>query len=240
MAREKIQTGRVLNSDKLSGMGGIDIMNTQKRQPAIILVDTSGSMRGNEELLQNSVVRLYEEIMCNPVASNAVELGIMEFNDYIHVLVEPKEVYKQEDMGRSLVFECAGQTLTGLAVKEAIARLEKRIQEIKKAGIPHYSPILFLLSDGEPYCSIDEVEQENKAALIESIKKIENMVQKNKLRVVCVEVGLGCNHELMKKLTGISDEPNARVMNISSAGELADFFKWTSSYLIQSATGVIN
>ena len=98
-------------------------LNQSKRLPAIILVDTSGSMSSYEELLKKSVEGLYEAILADRTASNATELAILTFNSDIEILERMREIKVQEAQGKNLDFHCHGCTLTGLALKNAIMQI---------------------------------------------------------------------------------------------------------------------
>ncbi len=86
-------------------------------------------------LIESCVKRLYQSIMNCSVMKYLVELGIMEFNDNLHVMAEPIELYRQGDMGSWLRFHCEGQSLIGLAVQEVLSRLERRVQALRNVGI---------------------------------------------------------------------------------------------------------
>ena len=81
------------NVNNIEGMlGSMDLsnveqkavtLNVSKRLPAIMLVDTSGSMGSYEDLLKRSVEGLYEAILADRTASNSTELAVLTFNSDI-------------------------------------------------------------------------------------------------------------------------------------------------------------
>jgi len=233
------KTKKYKNTIMDENIPGVDIFETQKRLPSILLVDCSGSMQNNKSAIEASVQAVYTEILADPVASRAVELGIMSFNETIKILVNIQEIYKQTDRGENLNFVCEKQTLTGFAVQEALYQLESRVQMYidSKSGIRSYAPILFIISDGAPACYNLEVKREEEKAREEVYVKIKNLVSQNKLNVICFEIGNLCNHEVMQKLTG-TDDPK-RVIHLNSgeesAREVSKAFKITSSLLISQS-----
>ena len=186
----------------------IDFMNTRRRRPIIILVDTSESMRGYEGLLKSTIVKLYDEILSDRTARASVELSILSFNDDIEILEPLREIGRHEARGRDLDFHCHGGALIGLALKTAISQLNYRLQAYR-AHIPtirHYAPTIFFISDGKSkYCDDGVIPYENQA-MIEVKKYIRKEVADNRLVVVSVEVGDSVNHSLMTELTGRTDD----------------------------------
>lgn len=219
----------------------VDTLNTRRRLPAVILVDTSGSMSDYENLLKHSVEGLYDAILKDRTASIATELAVLSFNSDIEILQKLCEIKKQEAKGRNLDFHCSGVTLTGLALKAAIMQLEARKKVYKESTpkIRYYSPIIFLVSDGKPECYNAAVQAQENEAMKFSKEYIRKEVAANKLVVISVEVGDNCDHNLMRELTGLTTDKH--VTKVNNATELANFFKVTSSIIISSSqTGTNN
>jgi uncharacterized protein YegL len=213
----------------------VDVLNQSKRIPAAVLIDTSGSMHGYEALLKKSVEQLYDEILSDRDAGNSTELAVMAYNNDVEILEKLREIKKQKSKGRDLKFECKGVTLTGLALKTAIHQLESRKKAYAESThiTKYYAPLLFILSDGCPYCDNPKVAAQDKAALAESIKYIRQEVSTNNLVVIAVEIGNDCDHKLLQSLTGLDDDKH--VIKIDHASELSHFFKLTSSVIISSS-----
>lgn len=233
----KIAVSDLLGNSDLSKYGEkkVDEWNVNKRLPAIILVDTSGSMSNYESLLKQSVESLYTAILNDDEASQATELSVMTFNSEIEILEKMREITTQEARGRNLNFHCDGVTLTGLALKVAIGQLEarKKVYKNSKPVIKYYSPILFIVSDGKPECYDATVQAQETAAMTYSKQYIKQEVAANRLVVISVEVGNRCDHSLMVGLTGLNDDKH--VTKVNNAAELANFFKVTSSIIISSS-----
>lgn len=211
------------------------LLNQSKRLPAIMLVDTSGSMGSYEDLLKRSVEGLYEAILGDRIASNSAELAVLIFNSDIEILERMREIKAQEAQGKNLDFHCHGCTLTGLALKNAIMQIEGRKKVYAKAvpKIRYYAPIIFLVSDGKPECYDDNVKPQEAEAMQFSKAYIKREVAANNLVVISVEVGDYCDHALMTELTGLDNDKH--VTKVNNATELAKFFKVTSSIIISSS-----
>lgn len=229
--------GALLGNRDLTQYGekSVSELNASKRLPAIILVDTSGSMHGSEALLKRSVEDLYTTIMSDRAASNMTELAVMTFNSEIEILERMREIKKHEGRGRNLEFNCEGVTLTGLALKMAISHLEARLNVYKshKPVIKYCAPLLFILSDGKPVCNDEAVKPEERAAMQYAKNYIQREVAANRMAVIAVEVGDECDHALMRELTGLRDDKH--VKKVTDSSQLASFFKLTSSIIIHSA-----
>ena len=231
----------LLGNDDLSQLGkpfaeaNVDKMNTQKRLPAILLVDTSRSMEPYSNLLAESVKGVYDAILSDRKAGNVTELGVMAFNSEINILEKMREIRKQKDKGANLSFDCKGVTLTGLAIKAALAHLEARIDVYKNARpvVYHYAPILFFISDGKPECYNDLVKPKEILAQQQCLNYIQRKVASNELVVVSVEVGDKCDHDLMVRMTGLKDDRH--VIKVNNATEFSKFFKLSSSVIISSS-----
>lgn len=215
----------------------VDKMNSRRRLPAVILVDTSGSMSDYEDLLKRSVEGLYDAILKDRTASSATELAVLSFNSDIEILQKLCEIKKQEAQGRNLDFRCSGVTLTGLALKTAIMQLEAR-KKVYMESVPkikYYSPIIFLVSDGKPECYNATVQVQEDEAMRFSKEYIRKEVAANKLVVVAVEVGDKCDHNLMRELTGLTTDKH--VTKVNSTTEFVNFFKVSSSIIIKYSGG---
>lgn len=194
------------NVNNIEGMlGSMDLsnveqkavtLNVSKRLPAIMLVDTSGSMGSYEDLLKRSVEGLYEAILADRTASNSTELAVLTFNSDIEILERMREIKAQEAKGKNLDFHCHGCTLTGLALKNAIMQIEGRKKVYAKVvpKIKYYAPIIFLISDGVPECYDENVKPQEAEAMAFSKAYIKREVAANRLVVISVEVSDHCDH----------------------------------------------
>lgn len=228
------------------------------RVPACILIDTSLSMKEYDTVLKNAAEQMIKAVASHHTAGELVDISIITFNttEQISIKIKTQELYQLVDDNTKelkpeykerLKFVCQGGTPTAYALKTAIDELRERYETLQKAKKIPKSPILFVLSDGLP-----EIQKGLKAdhdrLLKEQIERVRTLVAENRLSVVAVEVGRICKependwdrkkfpemHQLMQDITGLND--NRHVRQAKDADNLAKFFEFTSTLLIQSAT----
>ena len=216
----------------------VDVMNTATRLPALIMIDTSHSMTGCEEIIKNSVMSVYNEINANGGAKNAVETGVITFSDIINVLVNIQEVYKQEDIESKLNITTSGMTLMGLALEKGLSIINERRQSYinSKGAIRCYAPVLFVISDGNSFCSDLTLQVAEENAMANATKTIKELVGKNELVVIFFEIGENTNHKNAVTITGCDDDKRVIHLMYTSEQErnkvISEVFHLTSSMMI--------
>lgn len=107
----------------------VNVMNTNKRGSASIVIDTSGSMNPYRDLLKRLICEFYDDVLKDPIASNILELSIITFNSDVFILQPMSEVKAQEKKGKDIDLHCEGLTLTGCALQVALLQMEQRIDQ---------------------------------------------------------------------------------------------------------------
>lgn len=233
----------------------VDTFSDADRLPSLMLVDTSASMKKYSDILKQAVVNMIEKIAENSVAKNKVDLEIVTFDtvSQVNIKIPSIEVYKLIDSNNKLKkkyeekidFDCRGGTPTALALDTAVEDLRERYEKLKNHGKAPKSPILFILSDGEP-CVAPDMKEEHDQLLVSVKAKIKQLVKKYRLVVIAVEVGDVCKppstaqeqrerdemHRHMQDFTGLDNKHH--VCQAKDDKGLEDFFKFTSSLLVAS------
>ena len=120
--------------------------NPEPRCPCLLLLDTSGSMRGQPIDALNTGIRLFrDELAADPMASKRVEIGIVGFGP-VQVLSD----FQTADAFNPPTLEAGGDTPMGAAVEEGLSLLDQRKQAYRTNGIAFYRPWIFLITDGGP------------------------------------------------------------------------------------------
>lgn len=120
--------------------------NPEPRCPCLLLLDVSGSMRGQPIRELNDGLTLFrEELYADTLAAKRVEVGIVTFGP-VQVLNDFSGV--QNWVPPSLTSQ--GDTPMGAAIEQGLTMLRDRKNLYKSNGIPYYRPWVFLITDGGP------------------------------------------------------------------------------------------
>ena len=121
-------------------------LNTEPRCPCLLLLDTSGSMRGKPLDELNAGIRQFkDELFADEMAQKRVEIAILGFGP-VRVLSE----FQTPDVFEPPTLTATGDTPIGAAIEAGLALLDQRKQSYKNNGVSYYRPWIFLITDGGP------------------------------------------------------------------------------------------
>jgi len=122
------------------------VINTQPRCACVLILDTSGSMAGKRIDALNAGIKTFrDELAADPLASQRVEVAIVEFNTHARVVQD--FVTADEFFPPSL--KATGTTDMAGGVNEALDLLQRRKRQYASNGVAYYRPWAFLITDGE-------------------------------------------------------------------------------------------
>lgn len=191
--------------------------NRRVKIPIFILVDNSGSMIMNREMLfyaLNKVFKYIAEVRSDP------DVFIMSFNDEISFLknggnIEPDYLLDLEFNGSSRLGFALVTTLD--CVKQTISNyLQKKPFRQK-----YYSPVILVFSDGQTNDSKNIDNDRN--CLTMSIEIIKSEVMLERLHVISFAIGNECNYNILRDITGLSD--SSHVIIVENGGKWFDDFE---------------
>lgn len=182
--------------------------NPSQRCPCLLLLDVSGSMRGqpiNE--LNEGVTVFKDELGADPLASKRVQVGIVTFGP-----VETVTEFVDAGMWTPSELTSKGDTPMGAAIEHGLQLLERQKALYRSSGIPFYRPWVFLITDGGP------TDQWHNAARL--VREGEG-AKKFKFFAVGVE---GANFDVLKQIS-VSEPIRLKGLRFR------DLFAWLSSSL---------
>jgi len=121
--------------------------NPEPRCPCVLLLDTSGSMRGAPIAALNEGLRTFAtDLSQDSLASRRVEVAVVTFNNEVQVAKD----FITADQFEPPVLSAGGQTFMGTGINKALDLLQARKSQYRANGIAYYRPWVFLITDGEP------------------------------------------------------------------------------------------
>lgn len=121
--------------------------NPEPRCACVLLLDTSGSMKGESIAALNQGLELFaRELREDRQAAKRVEIAVITFGERAEVVAEfgsAQDFYPQ-------ALTAKGGTPIGEAITMGIDLLATRQNEYRQNGITPYRPWCFLISDGAP------------------------------------------------------------------------------------------
>src|SRR5271155_5497094 len=114
--------------------------NTEPRCPCLLLLDTSGSMRGKPiDELNAGIRQLKDELLADEMAQKRVEIAIVGFGP-----VQTLSDFQTPDVFQPPTLVSGGDTPIGGAIEAGLALLDQRKQTYRNNGVSYYRPWIFL------------------------------------------------------------------------------------------------
>ncbi|MEO0250162.1 MAG: VWA domain-containing protein, partial [candidate division WOR-3 bacterium] len=128
--------------------------NPEPRCPCVLLLDTSGSMRGAPITALNEGLRTFKhDLVQDELAKKRVEVAVVAFNSEVRLVQD----FIIADRFEPPWLSAEGLTYMGTAINYALDLLQARKGQYRANGIAYYRPWVFMITDGEPQGEPDEV-----------------------------------------------------------------------------------
>ncbi|MEU8796342.1 VWA domain-containing protein [Spirillospora sp. NPDC048819] len=119
----------------------------QKGLPTYLVLDTSGSMKDFEHLLNSTLTEVVDTLYASPRVAEFIHLSIVSFNTRPHVVLPMTDISQLTGLP---VVECRGTTVYGAMFDLLRDQIEGDIGNLRSNGVRAYRPVVFLLTDGIP------------------------------------------------------------------------------------------
>ena len=121
--------------------------NPEPRCPCVLLLDTSGSMKGAPIDALNQGIQAFQlSVSKDPLASRRVEVAVLTFDSQIQVIQD----FVTADQFQPPTLTAQGQTKMGSGIIKALDMVKDRKATYKANGVAYYRPWIFMITDGEP------------------------------------------------------------------------------------------
>lgn len=181
-----------------------------RRLPVYILIDTSGSMKGEPiESVKVGLEAMLSSLRQDPFALESACISIITFDKDVKCVVPltPLEDLQLPEISTPE----SGPTHTGAALKMLCEQVDKEVQLSTPEHKGDWMPLLFLLTDGKP----SDLHEYN--AIVSEVKK------RKFASIVACAAGMKAKPEPLKLLT----DQVYMLDTLDSAG-FKQFFKWVS------------
>lgn len=185
---------------------------SERRLPVYLLLDTSGSMRGEPIQSVNVGLRsMVNALRQDPYALESVHLGLITFD------IEAKEIFpltplEQVQIPEIMVPDKGAATFLGAALELLIQRSDQEIIKSTPNKKGDWRPLLFIMTDGSPS------DLQTFREMIPEVKK------RNFGNVVACAAGPKAKDAVLKELTD-----NVVHLDTTDSATFAQFFKWVSA-----------
>ena len=208
------------------------IENSQSRCPYIVLVDSSGSMKGEPINELNEGLKLFKNALIkNELASKRVELAVISFDstikNYTDGFISPRDYEPVE-------IEAEGVTRMNLAIKTAYSLIQIRKDQYKAAGISYYRPWIVLITDGTPTDTEGEPLEFDSSEFQEIVKLVHEGEAEKKFSFFAIGVGDEVDMEALSQIC----TPNRPPKKLSGM-KFKELFRWLSDSAVSRSSSTI-
>lgn len=189
-----------------------------RRLPVYLLVDTSGSMKGEPiAAANNGLQAMIATLKQDPFALESVYLSVITFDREVNEVLPLTELETLQ--APTLVTPESGPTLMGKALDVLMQKIDHDVVKNCPEQKGDWRPLLFVITDGKP---------SDKAVYKEMTEKIKNY---KFAAIVACAAGQDAQTEPLKSLT-----EHVYTLATMDGASFTQFFKWVSQSIAQGTT----
>ena len=191
-----------------------------RRLPVYILIDTSGSMKGEPiESVKVGLQAMLSSLRQDPFALESAAISIITYDRDVNILV-PLTMLDELQLPEIVAPE-SGPTLTGEALKVLCDQVKKEVKLSTHEQKGDWMPLLFVMTDGKP-------------SDIKLYKDMAPKVRNNHFaNIVACAAGMKAKTEPLKELT----DKVYTLDNMDSA-TFRQFFVWVSNIINEGSKSI--
>ena len=184
-----------------------------RRLPVYLLIDTSGSMKGEPiESVKVGIEAMLSTLRNDPYALETVSISIITYDKDVNQLIPLTPI---DDLQMpEISTPDSGPTHMGAALEMLCEKVDKEVNKGSKEQKGDWMPLLFLMTDGKP----SDIQAFNNV-----ISKVKNS---NFATIVCCAAGPKAKTEELRLLS----DKVYQIDTLDSAS-LMKFFKWVSGII---------
>ena len=184
-----------------------------RRLPVYLLIDTSGSMKGEPiESVKVGIESMIATLRQDPYALETVNMSIITYDKDVKILLPLTPL---EDLQLpEIVTPESGPTHTGAALEQLCIQVDKEVKLSTPTQKGDWMPLLFIMTDGHP----SDIALYNK--IIPKVK------QKKFATIVACAAGMKAKIEPLKLLTD-----QVYSLDTMDSSSFKKFFKWVSDLI---------
>jgi uncharacterized protein YegL len=124
-----------------------DYSGKTKCLPTYLLLDTSGTMKPHEALLNATLDHVHTSLVSSPRVAEFAHISIITFNTSAHLVLEMTDIEEVQVLPQ---LTCGGQTNFGTAFDMVRQRIDMDVPALRASNKAVLRPAVFLLTDGQP------------------------------------------------------------------------------------------
>lgn len=191
-----------------------------RRLPVYLLVDTSGSMKGEPiEAVNAGLQTLVASLRRDPQALETAHLSIITFDRAARVIVPLTPI--EELQLPMITTPESGPTMTGAALELVCRQVDQEVRSVSTDVKRDWKPLLFIMTDGQP----------------SDIQKYKEMVPECKKRhfaaITACAAGMSAKIDMLRDLAN-----NVVSLDTCDSATFSQFFAWVSASISSGAQSV--